>query len=336
MTTELTDTERQELFAQASKAISDADNTKLNELFSEDETVDTGAGGGGADDGAGVEGGEATPANEDEGRPQEGADGGAQGGGEGTDDPLAELRGQLEAMRKENHALRSQAGRIPHVQRKIKELDEKLELLNKQASSPSSRPSAAIQEKVLAALKGISETDSELANAIAAAMSEATLGHEEHSINRERETLKLLRDQEYASYQAGEVSRLLEMYPNAKEVFASPSWKQWRTDQSDRVQSLANSDNADDVALAFKLYADDMVAKNPELSSAAKAKEEEAKRLEENARKAEQIELERKRKQEGSVAVGSPSAQGKVSLPDDPAALFAKFSETIRKDISGR
>lgn len=331
MSNELSEKEANDLFAQASAAIRDADNVKLTELMTapieeaEEEEVIT------------EEEVEETTTEEEEGTPpsQETEELTTEEEEEQPKNELTELRDQLQKMQKENHALRSQAGRIPHVQRKIKELDEKLEELNKRATSPSTRPSAAINEKVKEALKGISETDSELAEAIAAALATATAGQEDEALNRERSTLELLRQQEYATYQAAEVERLLTMYPNAKEVFSSPSWKSWKSGQTERILALTESDNADDIAFVFDIYAKDMVAKNPELGKQAADVAADAKIKEDNARKAAQIEQERKRKQESSVVVGSPASQGKVSLPDDPAALFERISLEIRKNISG-
>ena len=324
MSNELSDKEAQELFAQVSTAIQDAD--KLNELMSAEPTEEeeitetpTSEETTTEEENTSVEMTEETTTEEEETPPAK--------------SELDELREQLQKMQKENHALRSQAGRMPHVQRKIKELDAKLEELNQRAASPSNRPSTAINEKVKAALKGIGDTDPELADAIAEAMKTAISGQEDHMLTRERETLELLRQQEYQAYQAGEVQRLLDMYPNAPEVFASQSWKEWKSQQTERIIALADSDSADDVSFAFKLYADAMLAQNPNL--AAQVDKDTGVDEAANRAKAAQIEQERKRKQEKSVVVGSPAAQGKVSLPDDPEALFRKYSEEIRKNISG-
>lgn len=252
-----------------------------------------------------------------------------------TEDPkLVELRTQLEKLSKENHALKSQAGRVPHVQRRLKELDQKLEELTQKAASPSNHPSATIQPKVLEKLKGIRESDPELADAIAAAFAEASTGLADDAINREKQTLTLLREQEVKAYQAEQVELLLEMVPNAAEVVASASWTEWKKQQSDDILRLANSDHAESVALAFERYARDMKAKHPELVTPA-AKTEGAKPNDADAAKAAQIEEERRRKQASAVKVSSPNAPGKVSLPDDPEALFKKFSDEIQKARTG-
>lgn len=339
MSTQLTDQEAQELFAQASAAIKDADGAKLTEIMTADEPEDDADQDDQDEEDVDSEGTDTVEdAGEDdvdtEGTSADEAEDDADDKGNKQVDELKELRDQLQAMQKENHALRSQAGRMPHIQRKLKELDAKLEELNTKTASPSSRPSAAINEKVKQALKGIGETDAELAQAVAEAIQLAITGQEEDALNRERETLKLFREQEYASYREAEVERLLNMYPNAPEVFASPTWKQWKSSQSERVQALALSDNADEVALAFKLYADDMVKQNPQLAKVSAADAPAA--TAENEQKAAQIEQARKRRQAASAHVGSSNAPGKVRLPDDPEALFKKYSEEIRKSISGQ
>jgi hypothetical protein len=249
---------------------------------------------------------------------------------------LEKLREQVARLDKENHRLSSQAGRVPYVQRKIKEIDKKLEDLAK--ASPSSHPSAEIQKKVLEKLKVVRDNDPELADAIAgaiAALGEATDGITDEVKAKEIDSLKHLRQLEVSAYQEAEANRILEVYPNAPEVFASNEWKKWKAEQTSAWATLANSDTADDVMFAMEKYAKDMIAKYPELAKEepkgvetpavdAKAKEE-----------AQKVEAERQRKQKTSVVIGSPSAPSKVGLPDDPNALFEKFSGEIRKQISG-
>lgn len=340
MSTELTDSEAQKLFNQVSKSIQNADNDKLSELMEEDASLEE----------APIE--EVKPEEADD-KPAEQPDDkddkdevtppedkAEEAGDEKKDevaepDELTKLREQLAKVSKENHALKSQAGRVPHVQRKLQELDKKLEDIAKLRASPSSQPSTKIKPKIDDLLKGVKSTDPELADAIAAAIAEATDGLAADSLTSEEKTLRLIRDNEHQTYQELEANRLLEMYPNAPDVFASPSWAEWKSTQSPRMQGLATSDSADDVATAFELYARDMVAKHPELAKTEVAKEETPAAKSAEALKAEQIETERKRKKETSANVQNPSAPGKVGMPDDPQALFDKFSAEIRKERTG-
>lgn len=247
------------------------------------------------------------------------------------------LKLQVEKLSKENHGLRSQAGRVPGIQRKLKDLDKKLEELRSQQTSPSSQPSTKIKPKVLDLLKGISDTDPELANAIATAIAEATDGAASDALAKDIEQVEFLRNTEAKTYQDAEAQRLLEMYPNAPEVFKSTSWTEWKAGQTVGWQRMAESDSADEVADAFEKYAKDMITKHPELAPKVETpKEEPTSKVDAEAtERARKIEEERRRKKETAANVSNPSAAGKVNIPDDPIALFNKYSEEIRKQRTG-
>ena len=245
---------------------------------------------------------------------------------------LKEALDLIEKVKKENHTLRSQAGRVPHLQRQVQQFDKKLEELKKLTTSPSSRPSAKLQEKINSKLAGIREADPILADALAELLADTSDGVAEDLRNAEIESLQLQRTATVEEYRQAEISRLLEMYPNAPEVFKSPSWKQWEESQSERMKSLARSDNADDVSFAFEKYAEDMAKLYPELVKKPETKEPEHKETNDKAAK---IEAERQRKKENAVVVGSPNAAGRQQKPDNDEALFKQFSEQIRKEISG-
>jgi ElaB/YqjD/DUF883 family membrane-anchored ribosome-binding protein len=249
-----------------------------------------------------------------------------------TPDELATLKEQLEKLNKENHNLRSQAGRVPYVQKRLRELDKKLEELASSQASPSSHPSTKIKPKVDELLKGIRETDADLADAISQAIAQATDGVAEEMRTKERENLTFLRDQEALSYQEAEASRLIEMYPNAADVFRSEHFKKWRESQPSGIQALAASSNADEVSVAFEKYAKDMTAAHPEL--ATKAPITPAANTE-NTEQAKKIEAERQKRKASSANVSSPSASGKIAIPDDPQALFEKYTKEIQKGIRG-
>lgn len=250
---------------------------------------------------------------------------------------LDKLKEQIEKLSKENHGLRSQVGRLPHVQRKIKEIDKKLEDLAKQEASPSSHPSSKIAPKVQELLKGISETDSDLADAIAKAIAAATEGVTAEARAKEKDTLTFLRQQELKSYQDAQAERLLSKYPEAPEVFASKYWADWKASQPAWVNRLADSDDADEVSEALERYATDMIAKYPELGKSVNKKEESTSIVKDDAaaEQAKRVEAERARKKETSVNITNPTAASKVTMPDDPVALFNKFVGDINKQRMG-
>lgn len=319
-----TDFDPNKLFNQVTKALQEDDSNKLSELLEEDTPLDEEQ----ADDplledapedeDVGNEEEDEPEVDEPEGTPE--PDEPPAKAGDDKEDPIADLRAQLTAMQRENQALKSQAGRVPHVQRRLDELDKKLSQL---MAAPSSQASAKITPKVDELLKDVEDTDPTLASALKQALVTAVEGIDEEQRSREIENLKMLRQREEEAYQAEEAKRLLEMYPMAPEVFANPHWAAWKKEQPDHILKLATSNNADAVALALDLFARDMQARYPELAP---------KQADERANK---VEEERQRKKQTAANVDRPNAPAKGRGPQNPEALFAKFSEEIRKEISG-
>lgn len=348
MSTELSEKEANKLFMEISGALKDGDAAKVDELFvnstveDEPQPVDD-------EDDSALSEEDSTPNAEskdaevdvgddsdEDADPPEGADGDP--ADEDGKDELAALKAQIDELKKERekadreiHHFRSQAGRMKAISRDMKKYDERLEELQRQLASPSNRPSAAVLGKVKEKFKSIEDIDPELASILESALGDALVGIETDNLNREKETISLLRQREIEDYETAEADRLLQMYPNAAEVFNSPAWREWKQEQPKGIVALAESSSAAEVATAFKLYSDAMLAKYPELATGGNPKQDDVPAQKQPDPKATQIEAERKRKREGAANVSSPNAQGKVGLPDDPNALFNKYYEQIRK-----
>lgn len=333
MTTQNTDKDNEKLFAQMSNAIRNQEFDKIDELAAspkEEDTPDVDSAANAPEDtkeNLPEDSGTDVPA--DEGQPEEDEDKKKEATTEKTEqDKLAEALALIEKVKQENHNLRSQAGRVPHLQRQIQQIDKKLEELREQSTSPSSRPSTKLSEKFTPKLAKIKDADPELADVLAELLADATDGVATDLRSAEAQSLQNQREAVEQEIREAEISRLLDMYPNAPEVFKSPSWKSWEAKQTKQLQALANSDNADDVAFAFERYAADMVKAHPELAAAQTPA---APRNDEAAK----IEAERQRKKETTVVVGSPAPAGRQQKPENDEALFKQFSEQIRKEITG-
>ena len=242
---------------------------------------------------------------------------------------LEELRAQLETAKRDNQALRSQAGRVPSIQRKLAEVDKKLAELT--TLSPSSQASTKVKPKVEKLLEGIKETDPALADSIAQALGVAIEGVDEELRESQINNLKAERELAAQDYLEEQRERLLSVYPNAPEVFASPHWAEWKKSQPAHIQALAGSDSADAVVMAFELYAKAMTEKYPELGKT----KEEAKSTPVENEEAKKLEEARLRKKKDSVDMGTSRAAARDKEPTDPQALFEKFSQEIAKELKG-
>lgn len=254
-----------------------------------------------------------------------------------TPDELATLKEQLEAIKKENHHLKSQAGRMPHMQSKVKELDKKLEELRTRLSSPSSQPSTKIKPVLQAKLDKLRETDPELADIIEASATAASDGTASELINAEIAHTEALRKAEYEAYHKAQWDHLVEEVPNAPDIFKGKHWAEWKAGKSKVWQTLASSDEAEDVIAAIREYEKDMLAKYPELAKPQEVATPPATTTPDAAaaEKAKQIEAARQKSKQSSVTTGTPTAPAQVSTPSDAASLFKKYSEEIRKSRLG-
>ena len=337
MTTELTEAEAQKLFHEVSQSIRTNDTLKLDELV----------------DVKPVEGNpepEELPAVVEEQPPVEEPVQEAPSSNDGTQEPtppvvaeeepaktdaqtpdeLATLKAQLEGLKKENHHLKSQAGRMPHLQSRVKDMDKKLEELRTQLNSPSSQPSTKIKPELQKKLAKLRETDPELADVIEEASTATADGTHRERIQAEIDSTEALRKSEYEAYHAAQWGKLVEEVPNADKIFKGKHWTDWKGEQSKAIQALASSDDADDVIFAIRKYEQDMIAKYPELAPkvetpAVPAPDAAA------AEKAKQIEQQRAQRKQTSVVATSPSAPAQVTSPSDATSLFNKFSDEIRK-----
>lgn len=338
----LSEKEAQALFNKMSSAVRSGDVEKLDELTDVSETPEVEDASASTPDEtpAGDQ-----PAGEQEVKPEQEGDSPPDKEADKPDDKVvdkdkqedkvqpevAKLMEELEKAKKEAHALRSQAGRVPSLQSRVNQIDRQLEELKKLHTSPTSQPSAKIKPKLQEKLAKLRETDPELADLMLETMSEATDGVANELRSAEITKLEALRTEESKAYEQHEADRLLQMYPNAPEVFQSSHWAEWKKTQSPVIQSAARSNNADDVALAFEKFAEDMAKQYPELVAKDEPKVEVPAVETDEQKKAKQVEAERQRKKQATAVVGSPNANGKVEVPNDPEALFKKFSEEARK-----
>jgi hypothetical protein len=220
---------------------------------------------------------EAPPAEEPEGTEGEGT--------EGTENPeenketppaspeetpedrvkrLEQERAQLE------HRLRSDAGRVAALQRKVDDLLRAQAAPAKEPSKPAQEPSVA-KTKFDEKLAKARELDPDLADLMEALREDAIEKANSLVTNKVSQTEEILRQREEQEVFAREKARLLEMVPQADEVFRNPAWRQWKESQPPKILALASSMDADEMYLAMQKFAADMQRDYPDLYPAQPA-----------------------------------------------------------------
>jgi hypothetical protein len=161
------------------------------------------------------------------------------------------------------HRFRSDAGRVAALQRKVDEL------LRAQAEpvpvkEPAKAPSVA-KTKFDEKLAKARELDPYLADLMEALREDAIEKANSLVTDKVSQTEELLRQREEQETFNREKTRLLEMVPQADEVFRNPAWRQWKESQPPAIFALANSLNADEMYLAMQKFAADMQRDYPDL-----------------------------------------------------------------------
>ena len=318
----MSDLDHQKFFNEVSQAIQGDDNVKLSSLF-EQETPEKER----PEEEVPAEEPEQELQEEDNEQPAEEA-GEEQETEQKDEDPIAALRAEIETLKKGQHEIKSQSGRVSSLQRRLAEYDKKLAELDK---ATSSQASTKVKPEIEEALKELQETDPVLARTIQSVMDKALGGVDAEMHTKERERITALRDADYAAYQEEQKEVLLSHVPNAVQVFQSDSWSKWKQSQPKHVLDLAQSDDAQAVLMALDLYKRDMIAQNPDLNKTKT--EEQSVVVDERANK---LEEERKRKQLNAANLDTGKAPSRTKLPNNPEALFQQDFDKIMKEITGK
>lgn len=254
------------------------------------------------------------------------------------EDEVAELRRQL-------HALKSDAGRVPYMQRRLQELerelrDTKLSRKVDEATTTKSTDTSKPRElpenlkKKIAALRDI---DPDLAdtleegfkaslpsggsNADAAVVAKEMI----QDVFRQQDEAK---EQEFIQQQ---YSILVERVPQAPQIFKTPEWQSWKETLTPGRRALAESSFADEVQIAIAAFVQDMQAKFGKTNASETApvtKQPTAQELAE----AEKVRENRERKLNAQADVKAIASKGaKPKLSDEEQ--FALDYQQIRKNM---
>lgn len=167
-------------------------------------------------------------------------------------DTITTLRQQLEEAKQLEHKHKSDAGRVPGLQRKLAELDKKLAELSAPNRVASSEEDAALLNTD--ALKVLEATDPELAKAIRDSMRHVYDATTRENISRTREVTNTFMQAQHEEVLQSEMSKLVAVVPNAADVFQSQEWHSWVDSRSPGMRGLATSDYADEVLVALREF----------------------------------------------------------------------------------
>lgn len=248
-----------------------------------------------------------------------------------------EVKEKVKALREERnlleHRVKSELGRIPFLQRKVDEL-------SRQRSEPQTKPvkeepaatkTSNTKSKLEEKLAEARAVDPALADLLQLVKDETEQSLREEFSSKVKQTEDLVLGKEQEQRWHNEKARLLQMVPQADDVFAHPLWKEWKTNvATETMRGMIESVNADDMVVALEQFSKYVAVVQPDLVAPAATI---AAPVDTSA--ADKVAAERARKLAGTPKTTSATTP-KASTVDleDPEALFNHITGKIAKGES--
>lgn len=230
--------------------------------------------------------------------------------------------------RKELHRLRSDAGRVPHMQRRLVELERQLRANTARSDTKAdiSTEGVELPPALKAKYDSIREVDPDLADsfeetaklAIAAAATRARTEVDSYA--------RIQDEREDEAFIQGQLQQLSQMVPDYQKAFDSPQWKAWKETLTPGRRALAESAYAEEVAQALRAFAYDMRAAQGNQNSGSTTVEKQQPAAEAPT----EVQNARTRKVQAAADVKSGAAKGSRELDAD--ALYKEMYDQLAKE----
>lgn len=168
----------------------------------------------------------------------------------------------VETLQREIHRLRSDAGRVPYLQRRLQELERALTARTVETTKPQPKTAniqdVELPDEVKSEIDALKEVDPVLARAmekIAKANLAAANSRVDHAVSTITQAEQEADDNRFWIEQKSELSRLV---PQHEQIFALPEYQQWKAGLTPGRRALAESAYAEEVAQAIYAFAADM------------------------------------------------------------------------------
>lgn len=154
------------------------------------------------------------------------------------------------------HSVHSNAGRVSALQRKINELETQLGRQVRAAAAPSDAPTAQeINEAMQTPESWASFTEEypEVARAVDSRIA-GEIARLEQALNPLREEVNKRARAEQEQFESLQYQALEKAHPNWQQTINTPAFTHWLQSQPESVQSLVESDYADDAIALLNFY----------------------------------------------------------------------------------
>lgn len=253
-------------------------------------------------------------------------------------DELSELKNEL-------HRLKSDAGRVPYLQRRMQEMDRELRAYKARVAAaesiqPGDQPNAnpTLPEKVKKRIEALREIDPDLAETLEEM--HTSLAQEARGAKAAVEVLQT-HDQEEQDRQffMEQKQELLRAIPQADDLFKRPEWKMWKEQTTPGRRALTETGYAQDMVQAIYAFAADMqqLHGNNGQASKSQANSEGGDPLNTSAQQQQTpsvVKENRERKVQVAAEIKSPAAKASVAF-DNETAFQEQYAKAL-KDMNIR
>lgn len=247
-----------------------------------------------------------------------------------TDKTEKKEENELDTLRQQVHQYKSDAGRVPYLQRRLSELERELRASKARSVTSTSKTDASTSSKtpkdveldpeVQKDIDDLKEIDPVLARTMERIAKTAVAAASERVDSAVTAMTQQEQEAEDFKFFTEQKSMLLTRIPQADAIFATPEWKQWKESLTPNRRALAESGYAEEVEQAIYAFAADMRSRQGTPETAAPVA-----KVEETTPETE-VSKARQRKVQSSAEVPNPSARKTEQFDDDQA-----FSEMYRK-----
>lgn len=235
----------------------------------------------------------------------------------------------LAALRDQLHRARSDAGRVPHLNRRVQELERELKSLRTPATEPENK--SDLPTNLKSRLEKMKEIDPETAELMEEMFKAASAETNEVKAAYQR-SIRLQQEKEDREHLHNEYQKVVSAIPEAEEVFRSPEWAEWKKRLTPNHLAMADSIHSSEVITAlqaFKYDAQQLFGGYKWGKPAAPTPP-----VQEKSTAARAAESSRARVLQNSAAVRDTNPARATTEPDLEALFKAAFEDGI-KDYPG-
>ena len=169
---------------------------------------------------------------------------------------------RIREMEQEIHRLRSDAGRVPFLQRRLAELERGGAVQRTARPSESKKAQEAkLPEDLVTKIEKLREIDPDVADTMeqaALAAQRSAMSFAEDLVTERDQRAQDDEDMRFYYEQKAELARLV---PQHEQIFALPQWAEWKASLTPGRRALTESGYADEMAQAIYAFAADMQAR---------------------------------------------------------------------------